>query len=58
LILDADLQQKVGDRRGESDEAAGPLLTLLVVRRALQRLLPPACHLDCPFRRALAHRQS
>src|SRR4051794_33589983 len=43
-------------RRGQSDEPAGPRLTLPAVRRALQRLLLPACHLDCPYCRALAHR--
>jgi SRSO17 transposase len=43
-------------RRGESDEPCGPRLTLPAVRRALQRFLLPACHLDCPYCRALAHR--
>jgi hypothetical protein len=43
-------------RRGKSDEPSGPRLTLPAVRRALQRFLLPACHLDCPYRRALAHR--
>ena len=43
-------------RRADSDEPCGPRLTLPAVRRALQRFLLPACHLDCPFCRALAHR--
>jgi hypothetical protein len=43
-------------RRGESERLAGPALTLPAVRRALQRFLLPACHLDCPYCRALAHR--
>jgi SRSO17 transposase len=38
------------------DEPSGPRLTLPAVRRALQRFLLPACHLDCPYCRALAHR--
>jgi SRSO17 transposase len=42
--------------RGDSDEPSGPRLTLPAVRRALQRFLLPACHLDCPYCRALAHR--
>jgi len=37
-------------------ELAGPRLTLPAVRRALQRFLLSACHLDCPYCRALAHR--
>ena len=43
-------------RRGKSDEPVGSRLTLPAVRRALQRLLLPACHLDCPYCRAFAHR--
>ena len=43
-------------RRGDRDEPCGPRLTLPAVRRALQRFLLPACHLDCPYCRALAHR--
>jgi SRSO17 transposase len=43
-------------RRGERDEPAEPRLTLPAVRRALQRFLLPACHPDCPYCRALAHR--
>jgi hypothetical protein len=43
-------------RRDDNHEPCGPRLTLPAVRRALQRFLPPACHLDCPYCRALAHR--
>ena len=43
-------------RRNASDEPSGPRLTLPAVRRALQQFLLPACHLDCPYCRALAHR--
>jgi hypothetical protein len=43
-------------RRGESNEPPGPQLTLPAVRRALQRLLVPACHLECPYCKALAYR--
>jgi hypothetical protein len=43
-------------RRGDRNEPCGPRLTLPAVRRALQRFLLPACHLDCPYCRALAHR--
>ncbi|MBV8900475.1 MAG: hypothetical protein JOY92_10245 [Verrucomicrobia bacterium] len=43
-------------RRNMSDEPSEPRLTLPAVRRALQRFLLPACHLDCPYGRALAHR--
>ena len=43
-------------RRVERDGPPGPRLTLPAVRRALQRFLLPACHLDCPYCRALAHR--
>ena len=42
----------------ESDKPPGPRLTLPAVRRALQRLLLPACQLGCPYRRALAHRMN
>jgi hypothetical protein len=43
-------------RRSDREEGSGPRLTLPAVRRALQRFLLPACHLDCPYGRALAHR--
>jgi hypothetical protein len=43
-------------RRADSHEPSGPRLTLPAVRRALQRFLMPACHLDCPYCRALAYR--
>jgi hypothetical protein len=43
-------------RRFERGEPPGPRLTLPAVRRALQRFLLPACHLNCPYCRALAHR--
>ena len=43
-------------RRTDSEERFEPRLTLPAVRRALQRFLLPACHLDCPYCRALAHR--
>jgi SRSO17 transposase len=43
-------------RRADSNEPSGRRLTLPAIRRALQRLLLPACHLDCPYCRALAHR--
>ena len=43
-------------RRSNSDEPSGRRLTLPAVRRALQRFLLPAFHLNCPYCRALAHR--
>jgi hypothetical protein len=43
-------------RRANSNEPSGPRFTLPAVRRALQRFLLPACHLDCPYCRALAYR--
>ena len=43
-------------RRADTNEPAGPRLTLPAVRRALQRFLLPACHLHCPYCRELAHR--
>jgi SRSO17 transposase len=43
-------------RRGDRAEPSGPRLTLPAVRRALQGFLLPACHPDCPYCRALAHR--
>ena len=46
----------LGRRRGERNELPRPQLTLPPVRHALQRFLLPACYLDCPYWRALAHR--
>jgi SRSO17 transposase len=43
-------------RRSNREEGSGLRLTLPAVRRALQRFSLPACHLDCPYGRALAHR--
>jgi hypothetical protein len=43
-------------RHADRAEGSGPRLTLPAVRRALQRFLLPACHPDCPYCRALAHR--
>jgi SRSO17 transposase len=43
-------------RRSNREGGSGLRLTLPAVRRALQRFLLPACHLDCLYCRALAHR--
>ena len=46
------LQQQERERR----TSRATIIAFPTVRRALQRPLMPACHLDCPYCRALAHR--